>query len=251
MTRCFDGVKQTDAGCPLLLNADRTFDNQAYLLAGIACDADLARIVVWSNSRYPYLMNSYSLDLIRNGVMTYSTSFSNSMRIYDLFPLVNDWTPQVLGSTQCQLRFRQTPLPLGSPFATQTLQLGEVALYGNTGSQIPRSSLQFAMQPRDYVQNKPAGNCNDGDLDPRLEKPCWAAPGLDTGLTIDFPCSSGLSRVSVHSEGALGFDMEVVLDGQAAFTYSFTVFLPNYDIRFGNARVSFNSCNVAGVNAPP
>jgi hypothetical protein len=39
----------------------------------------------------------------------------------------------------------------------------EVALYGNNGTQIPRSSLTFALQPGTWERNV-ASKCNDGIL---------------------------------------------------------------------------------------
>ena len=72
-------------------------------------------------------------------------------------------------------------------------------LYGASGAQLDRSSLQFVMSSN-YVGVYPASNCNDGNLDNFCH--------LDRNdpvstLTITYPCPTGtsqsLSKVEVRS----------------------------------------------------
>jgi hypothetical protein len=48
----------------------------------------------------------------------------------------------------------------------------EVTLFGNNGTQIPRGSLQFALQPGTW-DNMVASNCNDGVLTGSVAVGLW------------------------------------------------------------------------------
>ena len=77
-------------------------------------------------------------------------------------------------------------------------------LYGASGAQLDRSSLQFVMSSN--LGNFPASNCNDGNLNSFCHLDDFKRDPVST-INITYPCLTGtsqsLSKVEVRSAPVL------------------------------------------------
>lgn len=136
--------------------------------------------------------------------------------------------------------------------APTALDLAEVQLFGSSGVQIPRALLNFSMSSVHSDQGVPfsPSYCNDGNTSSVVYLPSGAVnkgPGLvchtafnadaSPTLTINYPCSLGISKVvvsncalSVCAARINDFTMDTSANGLAYNSFIFGGGLTTYTI---------------------